>query len=176
MSGLAALAQTPSPSPTPVPPPTNDIYLINVTSQAGQTSFGKPTKISAWDGYNNQPFFLPDGKGLLYTSIRADKQADIYRYDIKTVATTRITETTESEYSATVTPDGKFFSVIRVEADQSQRLWKFPLPGGQPQLVLEKVKPVGYQCWIDDRRLALFILGQSGGTDTKHFAISGSGH
>ena len=60
-----------------------------------------------------------------------------------------------------MTPDGKYFSVIRVEADSTQRLWKFPLTGGQPSLVLEKIKPVGYQCWIDDHTLALFILGQS---------------
>ena len=60
----------------------------------------------------------------------------------------------------TVTPDGKFFSVIRVEADKTQRLWKFPLTGGAPTLVLTNIKPVGYHVWLDANTLALFVLGQ----------------
>jgi len=153
----SALAQTPSPSPAP---PATDIYLIPTTNVAGQMKLGQPAKISDWTGYNNQPFFLSDGKSLLYTSIRADKQADIYRYDITKRSTARITETPESEYSPTLTPDGRFISVVRVEADGTQRLWKFPIGGGDPILVLEKIKPVGYHTWIDQNTLALFILGQ----------------
>ena len=110
-------------------------------------------------GYNNQPFFLPDGQGILYTSIR-DKQADIYHYDIHSGVTTQVTNTPESEYSPTLMPDGKSISVVRVEADGTQRLWKFPLAGGEPSLILEKIKPVGYHLWIDDHTLALFILGK----------------
>jgi len=102
--------------------------------------------------------FLSDGKSILYASIR-DKQADIYRYDISSGATTQITNTPESEFSPTLMPDGKFISVVRVEADSTRRLWKFPLKGGNPQLILEKNKPVGYHLWIDDHTVALFILG-----------------
>ena len=97
---VTVLAQTPSPSPSPAPPPANDIFLIDVTSQNqnGRMKLGKPVKITEWDGYNNQPSFLPDGHSLLYTSIRSDKQADIYRYEIKSGTTTRVTDTKESEY------------------------------------------------------------------------------
>ena len=49
---------------------------------------------------------------------------------------------------------------IRVEADGTQRLWRFTLDGRQPELVLERVKPVGYHAWADDHTLALFVLGQ----------------
>src|SRR6266568_7654764 len=157
---LAACAQTPSSSPAPAPPPVNDIFLIDVANKSGQMTFGKPSKITEWHGYNNQPFFFPDGQSLFYTSIRADKQADIYRYEIKSGKTSRVTESPESEYSPTVTPDGKFISVVRVEADSTQRLWKFPLNGGTPSLILERIKPVGYHLWIDDHTLALFILGK----------------
>jgi hypothetical protein len=58
-----------------------------------------------------------------------------------------------------VTPDGRHFSVIRVEADGTQRLWRFTRDGSQPELVLTDVKPVGYHAWADDRTLALFVLG-----------------
>ena len=94
--------------------------------------FGQAVKITTFAGYNNQPSFLPDGRSIFYTSIR-DKQADIYRYDIRSGATSQITNTPESEYSPMLMPDGKNISVVRVEADGTQRLWKFPLNGGQPE-------------------------------------------
>jgi len=35
-------------------------------------------------------------------------------------------------------------SVVRTEADRSQRLWRFDAQGRNPQIVLTKVKPIGY--------------------------------
>src|SRR6266404_7607917 len=152
-------SQTPTPSPTPAPPVT-DIFMIDLaTTGTGKIKVGQPVKITSWAGYNNQPAFMSDGKSVLYTSIR-DKQADIYRFDIGTAATTQVTNTPESEYSPTLMPDGKSISVVRVESDGTQRLWKFPLAGGAPSLVLEKIKPVGYHLWVDDDTLALFVLGK----------------
>ena len=159
-SWVVAQAQSASPSPTPAAtPPASDIFIIDVASHNGKMKFGQPIKTTSWVGYNNQPSFMPDGRSILYTSIR-DKQADIYRYDIRSGATTQITKTPESEYSPTLMPDGQSISVVRVEADGTQRLWKFPLTGGPPSLILEKIKPVGYHLWIDDHTLALFILGK----------------
>jgi dipeptidyl aminopeptidase/acylaminoacyl peptidase len=151
----AMFAQTPSPSPAP---PASDIFIIDLKGEV-KLKLGQPIKITTEAGYNNQPSFLPDGQTILYTSIK-DKQADIYRYDIRSGATTQITNTSESEYSPTLMPDGKSISVVRVEADGTQRLWKFPLAGGEPSLILENIKPVGYHLWVDDHTLALFILGK----------------
>ena len=152
-------AQNPAPSPSPTPSP-SDIFLIDLTANKAKMEFGKPVRITEWEGYNNQPFFFPDGQSLLYTSIRADKQADIYKYDLNSLATTRITDTAESEFSPTLTLDGRFISVVRVEADSTQRLWKFPIGGGNPSLVIATVKPVGYHTWIDSNTLALLVLGK----------------
>ena len=149
----ASFSQTPSPAP-----PASDILIIDLKGDA-KLKVGQPLKITSEAGYNNQPSFLPDGQSILYTSIK-DKQADIYRYDIRSGATTQITNTPESEYSPTLMPDGKSISVVRVEAGGTQRLWKFPLAGGGPSLILENVKPVGYHLWIDDHTLALFVLGK----------------
>lgn len=166
--GLAASAAAQTPSPTPAATPAaSDIYIVdlkikhNYKTHADEMTLGDPKKITDFNGYNNQPFFMPDGKSILYTSIR-DKQADIYRYDIQTGATTRVTNTPESEYSPTLMPDRKNISVVRVESDGTQRLWKFPLDGWAPSLVIEDIKPVGYHLWIDDHTLALFILGGAG--------------
>jgi hypothetical protein len=46
-----------------------------------------------------------------------------------------------------------------VERDSTQRLWKFPLAGGEPALVLEGVKPVGYHAWLGGRTVAVYVLG-----------------
>ncbi|MDZ7360441.1 MAG: hypothetical protein ONB46_06900 [candidate division KSB1 bacterium] len=140
-------------------PPAADIFLIDMKIRSGKIELGKPVQITEWKGYDNQPSFLPDGKSLLYTSIRDDGQADTYRYNITDNTITRITQTPESEFSPTMMPDGKHFSVVRVEPDSTQRLWKFPINGGEPALVLENLKPVGYHAWADANTVALFILG-----------------
>ena len=166
---MLAAGQTPSPSPTPAAtPPTTDIYIVDVNrrhdfkTHTDVVKLGDPKKITDFVGYNNQPFFMPDGKSVLYTSIR-NKQADIYRYDLQTGKTTQITNTPESEYSPTLMPDHKNISVVRVEADgKTQRLWKFPLAGGAPSLIVEDIKGVGYYLWIDEHTLALFIVGGQG--------------
>jgi tricorn protease-like protein len=163
VAALAAQAQMPPQTP---PVATEDIFVVGVKSSKGKLEFGQPANITNRAGYDNQPSFLPDGQSLLYTSQREGEQTDIYRYDFKTAQSTRLTSTTEGEYSPTLMPGGKFFSVIRVEADKTQRLWKFPLAGGEPTLVLPNIKPVGYHLWLDERTLALFILGAEGRPNT----------
>lgn len=140
-------------------PPSTDIYLLDLTLVKGTIHLGNSTNITQRKGYDNQPSFTPDGGSILYTSIREDNQADIYSYDIKKKTTTRVTTTKESEYSPTVMPGGKTFSVVRVEADSTQRLWQFDWDGKNPKLALEKIKPVGYHAWGNNTTLALFVLG-----------------
>jgi dipeptidyl aminopeptidase/acylaminoacyl peptidase len=142
------------------PPPDTEIYLASLAVRDGQVTVGAPADISRNPGYDNQPSFTPDGASIFFTSNRGGSQTDIFRYDIASGATARITNTPEGEYSPTVTPDGAHISVVRVEADGTQRLWRFTLAGAQPELVLERVKPVGYHAWADDHTLALFVLGQ----------------
>lgn len=141
--------------------PDTDIFLVKISNDQGKIAFGDAINITQRSGYDSQPSFLPDGASLLYTSIREDGQADIYRYDLASKTTTRVTSTVESEYSPMVMADGKSFSVVRVEADgTTQRLWQFPLAGGVPSLILEKVTAVGYYAWGDAKTLALFIVGE----------------
>src|ERR1051325_2678357 len=79
LAGSASQGQTATPSPTPNPAPTSsDIFIVDVRRQDGELALGQPKKITEVAGYNNQPFFMPNGQAILYTSIR-NKQADIYR-------------------------------------------------------------------------------------------------
>ena len=51
--------------------------------------------------------------------------------------------------------------MIRVEADGTQRLWRFDRNGSNPKVVLSEIKPVGYHAWVDADRLVLFVLAPS---------------
>lgn len=141
-------------------PPSTDIFLAPIREQNGKPTIGRPVNITHRAGYDNQPSFTPDSRSVLFTSVREDAQADIYRYDLRTKATTRLTSTPESEYSATVYGDGSRFSAIRVEADSTQRLWSFRLDGSDPRLVFDRIKPVGYHAWVDSTTVAMFLLGR----------------
>ncbi|TAK65374.1 MAG: hypothetical protein EPO24_02620 [Bacteroidetes bacterium] len=140
--------------------PDTEIFLANLTIEEGDVTIGKPMNITNREGYDNQPSFSPDGRSIYFTSIRDTIQADTYRHDIEEDSTVRVTSTEESEYSPTVMFDERFFSVVRVEKDSTQRLWKFNLDGTNPELVLKGIKPVGYHCWLDSFWVALFVLGE----------------
>jgi hypothetical protein len=140
-------------------PPDTDIYLVAMSADGGRLSFGAVTNVTDRDGYDNQPSFVPDGTAILYTSSRGD-QTDIYRYEIASQTTSAVTQTSpESEYSPTVTPRGDAFTVIRVEADSTQRLWRFDMNGSNPEVVLPEIMPVGYQAWGNAFTLGIFVLG-----------------
>ena len=152
-------------------PPDTEVFLAPLTTVSGVVSVGTPTNISSSPGYDNQPSFTPDGTAVFFTSGRAaadtpadaqarSPQTDIYRYDIATRQVSRVTSTPESEYSPTVTPDGSHLSVIRVESDGTQRVWRFTIDGRSPELVLAGVKPVGYHAWANPQTLVLFVLGK----------------
>lgn len=160
---LAVLAQAQAPPPPPQPaqpaPPSTEVFIVSLANPAAWTA-SSVTNISASPGYDNQPAFMRDSRSVLFTSNRDGKQSDIYRYWIADRKLTQLTETAESEYSPTVVPAGNGFSVIQVEADNTQRLWQFDLSGKSPQLVLADVKPVGYHAWIDPSTVMVFVLGQ----------------
>ena len=141
-------------------PPATDIFLAPLSIQNGKPVVGTPANFTNRTGYDNQPSFTPDSRSILFTSTHEDAQSDIYRYDLASRSITRVTATPESEYSATVMPGGRRFSVIRVERDSAQRLWSFAMDGTDPKVVMASLKPVGYHAWIDADNLAMFVLGQ----------------
>ena len=167
------------------PPPDTEIFLASLSIRDGKVDVGKPINISNSAGYDNQPAFTPDGGAVLFTSVRGERKpdpansaatgSDIYRYDIATQRLSQVTNTPEAEYSPTVTPDGRHISVIRVEADGTQRLWRFTTDGTEPDLVLRDVKPVGYHAWANESLLALFVLGQQGQPPTLQVADTRTG-
>ena len=173
-------------------PPETEIFLASLSAAEGKLFVSTPVNVTNSPGYDNQPSFTPDGREILFTSGRViptapppapqglalrDGQTDIYRYDIAARRISRVTQTPESEYSPTVMADGAHISVVRVEADGTQRLWSV-IPSGpkiELALVLADVKPVGYHAWIDERTVALYVLGERGHPATLQIADTRSG-
>jgi hypothetical protein len=138
----------------------SDLFLVQLQENQGKLTAGPVTRLTNREGYNNQPAFMRGTPFVLYTVIDSTTHADIWRYDLDRKIAEPFTRTQpESEYSATLMPRGDRISVIRVEADSTQRLWSFDLNGGDPRIVIENVKPVGYHAWLDSSRVMVFVLG-----------------
>jgi dipeptidyl aminopeptidase/acylaminoacyl peptidase len=155
LAAVLVVAQQPA-----APPPSTDIYELVFDGRLDALAAAKPQPVATERGYENQPFYTPDGGALLFTANRDGKQMDIYEFDRRTRRTRVLIATPEGEYSPTVMPDGQQLSVIRVEADATQRLWRFDRSGSNPHVILSDIKPVGYHAWIDADQLALYVLGK----------------
>jgi hypothetical protein len=134
-----------------------DIYVADVTLSDGRLEIGQARNVTQRDGYDNQPWFLPDGRSFLYSSER-DGQTDIFRHDLMTGGTTRITNTPENEYSPSLPLGGDRMMVVRWPTDMSTgALWWFT-PEGEPlEEAVGSVARVGYYTFVDEHTLALFI-------------------
>ena len=137
-----------------------DLFLVQLQQRGGLLAADSVVRLTKRAGYDNQPAFVPGTPYIFYTVIDSTSRADIWRYDLASGLSSAVTRTTpESEYSPTPMPDSERFSVVRVEADSTQRLWSFARSGTDPRVLLANVKPVGYHAWLDARRVALFVLG-----------------
>ena len=103
--------------------PDSDVWLFGLKKDKNDQVFVKDSlNITRRKGYDNQPCFSPDEKKIYYVSVREDKQADIYVYDIRKKKTQRLTQSAESEYSPQFNADGINLSVVMVERDSAQRI------------------------------------------------------
>lgn len=148
--------------------PDTDIWLSRITWRNRVLTVQPPANVTRRTGYDNQPSFNATGRTLYYTrrapnallaNAERDVQTDIWSYTLagKTHAPAMVTA--ESEYSAQVTPDGKSLTVIRVERDSAQHLWRMPLQrAGTAERLVGRVKPVGYYAWVGSQ-VVMFVLG-----------------
>ncbi|MEM6642036.1 MAG: hypothetical protein AAF616_03570 [Bacteroidota bacterium] len=134
-----------------------ELYLFDLTrTTEGEIVISNPLNISSNPGYDNQPYFWPDGNSLLYARNKTS-QTEIARYFIGSGKTQLISKTLQgSEYSPTVAPDGSISS-IRLDTTGLQRLYTYQLDGDHSLLVENLV--IGYYCWLSKNKIAAFILG-----------------
>ncbi len=162
---------------TSVASPSTDVFLVPLSKIAGELRVGVPQNVTHRDGYDNQPSFSARSDALYFTSNRGDGQTDIYRNNFSNGLTTVVRKTSpESEYSAMTTRDGRALTVIRVEADSTQRVWRMPLDGSAPEVMFPSIKPVGYFAQSDDSTWALFVLADPATNTPITLQIAVSGH
>lgn len=137
--------------------PKTEVHLVPLNDDL-KPSVSELRNISANEGYDNQPSFLPDGSALLY-SRTMNGQTEIARYDLSSGETVRITNTLQgSEYSPTPMPDGRISS-IRLDTTGLQLLYAYTADGASDVLIPDLV--VGYHVWITDQSLVGFVLGDT---------------
>lgn len=139
--------------------PGYEIYLMYIDgNEDSGYVYSEPENITKHFGYDNQPSFSLESDAILFASFRDSVQSDIYKYSIINKTTKQLTNTAESEYSPEMTADNKYFTVVRVEKDEKQRLWKFKKDGTKPKVLLQYILDVGYYCRINKNTVALFQL------------------
>ena len=134
-----------------------EIYLFDLIQNDSVYTIDNPINISSNEGYDNQPSFLNDGSGILFSSTRFD-QTDIVLYNLENKTKTWLTNTLGSEYSPLQTPNKKYFSAIYLDNDDTQLLWKYTFRRKKPKVLIENLT-VGYHAWVNKNIIVSFVLG-----------------
>jgi hypothetical protein len=140
------------------------LFLARLDVTAGTAS--EVRNVTPEKGANFQPAFTRDGKAVLFASDRSGSN-NVYRHDLASGETTAVTNTKENLYSPTPLADGSGFSAIRVvNADPSYgvemkepAVWRYGWDGKPVAPAIPTLR-VGYHAWIDDQRLALFLVDE----------------
>ncbi|MFY0592147.1 TolB family protein [Roseivirga sp.] len=140
-------------------PPDTDIFVFDMKEKKGKITLSNGKNVTNRSGYDNQPVFF--NNDYIMFSSHIDGQNDIMILDLYDDKLTNLTNTKESEYSPFPVPGYGSFATIRVEADNTQRLWMFQMNGKkEPQVVFEDLAPVGYFAWNTDNDVLMFVLGR----------------
>ena len=143
--------------------PGTDIRIFALDWVGGRPVIGAPAGGIIRPGYDNQPFFTPDGSGLLYTAGDDSGETDIWRLDLASGDTAPVTLTPgESEYSPRVPPG------------EAELAYIYQPPGGyagnaylanadnSDRHAAEALAPVGYYLFSGDmRHVVTFALGET---------------
>ncbi len=148
--------------------PETDIYLLDIsTDKKGYLVFENPALITKNEGYDNEPWWYPDGSAFLYAAVRDTTsrndtlRSDIYKYTLSDQKITAIIRTPKTaEFSPMVPPNKVGISVVRVlEDDTTQMLERCMDKLDECEPLFPKIKKVGYYMWIDANRALLYIVG-----------------
>lgn len=142
-AGAAHAQDAEGEAPPPAFPET-EIFLFDYDAEASQDALSGGRNVTDRAGYDNQPYFTKDSATFLYS--RDDGvQTDVWEYDIASGTHTRITDTPESEFSPTPSPDNRTISFV---FERNNSIWQIDRAApDEPQWVLQAsgvTEPVGY--------------------------------
>ncbi len=143
----------------------SEIFLFDLKITKEQVIISGGINITNHKGYDNQPFFHPSLPVIYYSSFDDSARSDIKYYNYEKKETRNLTLTYEREYSPTVMPDNKFISCILQRDNGAQDLVKYPINGGKPEVLIDRLI-IGYHAWAGKDKLLLFVLD-----DSIHFSL-----
>ena len=142
--------------------PDTDIWLVDIIKKDGKYTCKNPLNITNKNGYDNQPSFSNDDKGIYFVSVKEPNQTEIFFYSIKNKTTTPLRQTRESEYSPTQTIDAKFITSVVVLADSSQQLFNYDVTNILAPEAISKnainTDSVGYFTWLSKDTILYYKL------------------
>jgi hypothetical protein len=136
--------------------PESEVWLFQLKPLKGsaEPQVVSGNNITGRAGYDNQPCFTPDGKKIIYSSAR-DNRNDLFVFHTGKKTTTPLRLTPESEFSPTVW-NSYLYSVV-VEKDSSQTIHQMAVETGTTALVLAP-DSVGYYQWLNNDTLLYYKL------------------
>lgn len=139
--------------------PATEIYIFDLVRSDNTYSISNPWNVTYQNpGYDNQPHFLPDGKSMYYVSTR-DGQTDAAQVEFQSNTWNWLSATEGGEYSPTPMPNKEGFSAIRLDKDGTQLLYRYPVDLSESKVLVAHLK-IGYHCWVNEKILAAFVLGE----------------
>jgi len=155
-----------NPETISAPPAGMDIAIFALNWENGLPFLGERMGGITRPGYDNQPFFTPDGTALLYSSANDGENNDIWRLDLVSGETINLTNTPdESEYSPRLTPDGNHINYIhQPPGGYGGQVFMADPDGSYPTAFME-YGPLGYYAFSRDMdQLVVFALSEDGNT------------
>lgn len=145
--------------------PGNDIFIYTLEWEDGTPALGDRVTQIDRPGYDNQPFFTPDGTALLYTAGDNESgETDIWRLDIASGNTQPVTRTpVESEYSPRIAPNGMGLTyLLQPEGGYAGNATLARFDNSERELAHD-LAPAGYYVFSGDmNHVAVFYLGEPG--------------
>lgn len=138
-----------------------DLVVIKTTGKGKNLRIipGSEKLLTDRDAYDNQPSFINEFQ-LVFSAADEKGNHDIIVYNFESDKFTNLTKTADrSEFSPAITECGQYIAAVVMESDGTQRIWLYPTNFGEPELLYDDIKPVGYYEWYDNKA-AMFILGE----------------
>ncbi len=124
----------------------SEVFVFNIKKQDGALVFSGGSNISNSPGYDNQPSFAADGKSILFTSVRDNKNPDIYEYLLSDKSLRQITTSPASEYTPRA-KDSESIFFVREDSGQGMTVWKYDRKSKKETEALGIKEPVAYYDW-----------------------------
>jgi hypothetical protein len=148
----------------PVGPLQPDIYVADFSVFDGLYFLGPLQNVTNRDYfYDDEPVFTPDSRSLLYVTELGygDRvQTEVHRYYLSSRRESRLTRSEESEHSPMPIPGDRAFSTIRVEDEDTQRLWRFTMQGMDGEVLFRNLDNVQHHVWGNETTVLLYLQGQ----------------